>query len=87
MVYKFRPTGVCSMEMIVEIEDDIIKNAEIVGGCPGNTLGVSRLVIGMKIDEVINLLKGIPCGKKPTSCPDQLARGLEKIKQEENSNK
>lgn len=82
MVYKFRPSGVCSMEMIVDIENDVIKSAEIVGGCPGNTLGVSRLVVEKKIDEVINLLKGIPCGKKGTSCPDQLARGLEKIKEE-----
>lgn len=82
MLYKFRPSGVCSMEMIVDIEDDIIKNAQIIGGCPGNTIGVSKLVAGKKIDEVINLLKGIQCGKKGTSCPDQLARGLEKIKEE-----
>ena len=82
MVYKFRPSGVCSMEMIVDIENDVIKSAEIVGGCPGNTLGVSRLVVGKKIDEVINLLKGKKKKKKGTSCPDQLARGLEKIKEE-----
>ena len=82
MIYKFKPEGVCSMEMQVDIEDGIIKEAKIVGGCPGNTVGVSRLVAGMKVDDAINLLKGIPCGLRGTSCPDQFARGLEKIKEE-----
>lgn len=82
MVYKFRPSGVCSMEMIVDIEDGIIKEAKIIGGCPGNSIGVTNLVAGMSIDEAIKRLKGIPCGVKGTSCPDQLARGLEKIKEE-----
>lgn len=82
MVYKFRPSGVCSMEMIVDVEDGIIKEAQIIGGCPGNSIGVTNLVVGMTIDEAIKRLKGIPCGVKGTSCPDQLARGLEKIKEE-----
>ncbi len=82
MVYKFKPVGVCSMEMEVDIEDGIIKEAKIVGGCPGNTVGVSRLVAGMKVDDAIKLLKGIECGSKGTSCPDQFAKGLEKIKEE-----
>jgi uncharacterized protein (TIGR03905 family) len=82
MVYKFRPEGVCSMEMIVNIEDGIIKEAQIIGGCPGNTVGISHLVVGMSVDEAIKKLKGIPCGVKGTSCPDQFARGLEKIKEE-----
>lgn len=82
MVYKFKPNGVCSMEMIVDIENEIIKEAKIVGGCPGNSIGVTNLVAGMHIDEAIKRLKGIPCGIKGTSCPDQLARGLEKIKEE-----
>jgi uncharacterized protein (TIGR03905 family) len=82
MVYKFRPEGVCSMEMIVDIENGIIKEAQIVGGCPGNTVGISHLVAGMSVDEAIKKLKGIPCGVKGTSCPDQFARGLEKIKEE-----
>ena len=59
MVYKFKPEGVCSMEMQVDIEDGIIKEAKIVGGCPGNTVGVSRLGAGMKVDDAIKLLKGI----------------------------
>lgn len=82
MVYKFKPEGVCSMEMIVDVEDGIIKEAQIVGGCPGNTVGVSALVAGMKVDEAIKKLKGIQCGRRGTSCPDQFAKGLEKIKEE-----
>lgn len=82
MVYKFKPQGVCSMEMIVDIEDGIIKEAKIIGGCPGNTVGLSALVAGMSMDEAIKKLKGIPCGIKGTSCPDQFAKGLEKIKEE-----
>lgn len=82
MVYKFKPQGVCSMEMEVDIEDGVIKGAKIIGGCPGNTVGLSNLVVGMKVDEAIKRLKGIPCGVKGTSCPDQFAKGLEKIKEE-----
>ena len=82
MTYKFRPNGVCAMEMIVDIEDGIIKYAKIIGGCPGNSVGVTSLVVGMSVDEAIKRLKGIPCGVKGTSCPDQLAIGLEKIKEE-----
>lgn len=82
MIYKFKPTGVCSLEMIVDLDGDTIKSAEIIGGCPGNSLGVAKLVEGMKIDEAIKRLKGIPCRTKGTSCPDQFARGLEKIKEE-----
>ena len=80
MEYRFTPKGVCSQEMIVEIEDGIIKKAKIIGGCAGNTVGLTNLLVGMSIDEAIKRLKGIPCGFKGTSCPDQLAQGLEKIK-------
>ena len=80
MEYKYTPEGVCSMQMIFEIENNIIKKLKIVGGCPGNTVGVSKLVEGRNIDEVIEMLKGIQCGIKGTSCPDQLARALEEIK-------
>ena len=82
MKYEYEPNGVCSIKMIYEIEEDILVDVKIIGGCAGNTLGVSKLVAGMKIDEVIKKLKGIPCGFKSTSCPDQLARGLEKYKEE-----
>ena len=80
MEYRYRPQGVCSSEMIIEVDGDIIKKVKIVNGCAGNTAGVSRLAEGRKIDEVISLLKGIPCGSKGTSCPDQLAKALEEIK-------
>lgn len=80
MEYRYKPKGVCSQEMIIDIEDDIVKKVQIIKGCPGNTVGVSKLVEGRKIDEVINLLKGIPCGARGTSCPDQLAIALEEIK-------
>ena len=79
MEYRYEPQGVCSYNMIIETEGDIIKKVIIEGGCAGNTVGVSRLVEGMKIEEAIKRLKGIPCGNRGTSCPDQLARALEKI--------
>lgn len=79
MEYKYEPEGVCSQQMIIEVDGEIIKKVTIQGGCAGNTVGVSRLVEGMKIEEAIKRLKGIPCGYKETSCPDQLARALEKI--------
>lgn len=82
MEYKYEPEGVCSQQMIIEVDGDIIKKVTIQGGCAGNTVGVSRLVEGMKIEEAIKRLKGIPCGYKETSCPDQLARALEKIKKQ-----
>lgn len=80
MEYRYRPQGVCSSEMVIDIDGDTIKSVKIINGCPGNTVGVSKLVEGRKIDDVIKLLKGIPCGYRGTSCPDQLARALEEIK-------
>lgn len=80
MTYRYTPRGVCSREMIIEIEDEIIKDVQIVGGCAGNTVGVSRLIQGMQIDEAIKRMKGIPCGSRGTSCPDQLALALEEVK-------
>lgn len=80
MEYTYEPKGTCSSKMIIEVEGEIIKKVTIIGGCAGNTKGVSTLVEGMKIDDVIAKLKGIPCRDKGTSCPDQLARALEEIK-------
>ena len=76
MEYRYVPEGVCSTELIFKIEGNIIKKLEIVGGCPRNTVGVARLVQNKTIDEVIDLLKDIPCGYKGTSCPDQVAKAL-----------
>lgn len=77
MIYEFRPKGVCSRKMRVELDDQhVIQNVEVVGGCSGNLQGISALVIGMKAEDAIARLKGIRCGRKQTSCPDQLACGL-----------
>lgn len=73
----FNPKGVCSQKITFEIDNGIIKNVKFIGGCNGNTQGISKLVEGMKADDVISRLKGIKCGNKNTSCPDQLARAIE----------
>lgn len=78
--FEYIPEGVCSQKMIFEIDNDYIKSVKIIGGCPGNTLGVSVLVKDRPIDEVIEKLKDIKCGFKPTSCPAQLAKALENYK-------
>ena len=80
MEYKFTPQGVCSKQMIFDIENNIIKSLKIIGGGPGNTVGVSRLVAGRSIDEVIEMLEGINCGGRGTSCPDQVAIALKEYK-------
>lgn len=76
---EYKPVGVCSQLIRVDVEDDVIKDAEFVGGCSGNTQGVARLVIGMNVDEAISRLEGIKCGIKSTSCPDQLAQALKAV--------
>ena len=76
----YRPTGVCSQLIRVELDGDTIKNVEFIGGCNGNTKGISSLVTGMDIDWVINRTENIQCGIKSTSCPDQLSRALKEYK-------
>ena len=85
MEYRYKPRGVCSREMIIETEGEIIKKLTIVGGCDGNTKGISKLVVGMNINDVIEKLKGINCGLKGTSCPDQLAKALLELKKKEHT--
>ena len=68
--------GVCARSLDIDIENDIIVGMKFNGGCNGNTSGISSLVIGMTVDEVIKRLEGIRCGLKSTSCPDQLAQAL-----------
>jgi len=82
MVYSYTPQGVCSRKITIDIEDGIIKKVQFEGGCHGNTQGVAILCEGRTVDEVIEKLKGIQCGYRGTSCPDQLAIALEKIKEE-----
>lgn len=77
MVYQ--PKGVCSKAIDVEVEGDIIKSVKFTGGCNGNLQGISSLVAGMEIKEAIGKLRGIKCGIKNTSCPDQLACALQEI--------
>lgn len=79
MTYTFQPKGVCSQAMQVEVDDEgVIQKLEVVGGCSGNLQGISALVQGMPAKEAVRRLKGIHCGHKDTSCPDQLARNLER---------
>lgn len=79
--YVYSPKGVCSSKMEFSIENNIIKDVRIIGGCPGNSLGVSQLIKDKNIDDVINKLSGIKCGFKSTSCPDQIAEGLREYKE------
>ncbi len=78
MRYIYKPQGVCSSKIILELEGDIVQNVEFVDGCDGNLHGIARLAAGMSADELIAKLSGIRCGWKNTSCPDQLAKALRK---------
>lgn len=80
MVYTYKTSGTCSSLIEIDIENGIINNVKYTGGCNGNLQGVSKLVKGMRIDDVIEKLEGIRCGFKVTSCPDQLARALKQYK-------
>lgn len=75
---RYNPIGVCSSAMDIELDGEIIKSVKITGGCNGNLQGITKLVEGQNAREVIGKLKGIRCGFKSTSCPDQLAIALEK---------
>lgn len=78
-MYTYEPKGVCSRKITFNVENDKIKDINFVGGCPGNLLGISHLIDGMDMESVIKKLKGIRCGNKETSCPDQLAKALEEF--------
>ena len=82
MTYEYFPRGTCSRKMIFDIDDGVVKSLEVIGGCNGNLKGISSLVTGMKLEDVIARLDGITCGSKPTSCPDQIAAGLRKFIEE-----
>ena len=81
MELDYRTKGTCSSSIHVELDGRKIKRVVFTGGCNGNLKGISSLVVGMKAEDAIARLKGIKCGFKPTSCPDQLARALEEIVQ------
>ena len=76
MTIHYRPKGVCSQQMEIDIENGVIQSFRVLGGCSGNLQGISRLVEGMEGSDAIRRLDGIRCGAKPTSCPDQLAQAL-----------
>ncbi len=76
MEYRFYPTGVCSREMIFDIEDGIVKDLKVIGGCNGNLKGISSLIRGMKLEDIISKLEGIDCNGRGTSCPDQISKAL-----------
>lgn len=76
MTIEYKPQGVCSKLMRVTVEDGIVQDVEVLGGCNGNLQGIMSLVKGMKAEDVTARLEGIHCGMKPTSCPDQLAQAI-----------
>lgn len=80
MTFTYTPQGVCSRQFEFDVENGIVNSVRITGGCHGNLQGIASLLRGMSIDEVISRLSGIKCGMKPTSCPDQIAKALESIK-------
>lgn len=77
MIYK--PKGVCSSAIDIDVDGDVIRSVKFTGGCNGNLQGISRLVEGMTVSDAVSRLKGIRCGFKNTSCPDQLAQALESL--------
>ncbi len=76
MTYTYQPRGVCSRQIIIELENGVIQSCRFVGGCNGNTKGICSLVQGMSAEEVIERLEGTDCNGRGTSCPDQLAKAL-----------
>jgi len=76
MQYEYKTKGTCSSRILFDVEDGKVMNVQFIGGCNGNLKGISALVNGMDLDEVIKRVEGIKCGMKPTSCPDQLAKAL-----------
>ena len=79
-MYNYTTTGVCSKKISFDIDNGKVIKVAFLGGCEGNLQGISNLIEGMEINEAIKRLKGIPCGNKSTSCPDQLALALEELK-------
>ena len=81
-VFEYIPVGVCSSKIIIKVLDNVILEVKIIGGCPGNSIGVSKLCVGRTLDEVIEILAGIDCRGRGTSCPDQLAKACLKLKEQ-----
>ena len=75
-MYEFKTSGTCSQRILFDVENGKVKNVQFIGGCNGNLKGIAALVEGMDVDAVIERVRGIRCGMKQTSCPDQLAQAL-----------
>lgn len=75
-MFEYKTSGTCSQRILFDIENGKVKNVQFIGGCNGNLKGISSLVEGMDVNDIIARLEGTTCGGKPTSCPDQLARAL-----------
>ena len=84
MKFEYVPRGVCSRHYTFEIEDGTIQSLKVVGGCQGNLGGISRIVVGMKVDDVIRAFEGVDCGGRGTSCPDQISKALKAYKTAQN---
>ena len=79
MLYHYQPRGVCAREIEIDMDQDVIRGVRFFGGCSGNLQGIGRLLDGKTASDAIRRLRGIRCGAKQTSCPDQLAHALEEI--------
>lgn len=79
MTFTYNPKGVCSRQFTIEVEDGVVGNVSIVGGCSGNLQGIAALLKGMKAEDAIARMEGIRCGFKSTSCPDQIAKALKTV--------
>ena len=79
MTIQYTPRGVCSRAFQIQVEDGVIRDIQIEGGCDGNLKGISSLLKGMKVEDAIQRMEGIRCGPRATSCPDQLAQALKQI--------
>lgn len=75
-MHSYTPRGVCSRQIDVEVNDDTVESVQFTGGCDGNLKAISKLVAGMKVDDVAALLEGNTCGRRSTSCADQMVRAL-----------
>ena len=78
MTIQYTPRGTCSRQFQIEVEEGVIQDIQVIGGCDGNLKGLSSRLKGMKVEEAIHRMEGIRCGTKPTSCPDQMAQALKK---------
>ena len=81
MTIDYTPRGTCARRFEIQVEEGVIQDVQVEGGCSGNLQGISRLVEGMKVEDAIEKMRGIKCGFKPTSCPDQLAIALSEAAQ------